>query len=62
MSYTTSNSKYFIEHDNFFKYIKEYLKEESTHRYYKVYTDNDNAKSNFLSSDSESDSDDFEYY
>lgn len=66
MNYTNDymTKSYYVEHDNFFKYIREYLQEESSHMYYKEHVDdndNDSDSDSDISSDHDSD-EDFEFY
>tara|TARA_Y100000389_G_scaffold168600_1_gene174356 strand:+ start:306 stop:512 length:207 start_codon:yes stop_codon:yes gene_type:complete len=36
---------YYVEHDDFFKYIREYLQEESSHMYYIKHVDDSDISS-----------------
>jgi hypothetical protein len=59
---TSTSTTYYIEHDDFFKYIKEFLKEESSHTYYKKYITKDNTIRLSSESDPESDPESDEFY
>lgn len=64
MNYTNdyTTKSYYVEHDDFFKYIREYLQEESSHMYYKEYVhDNDNNSDSDISSEHDSE-EDYEFY
>ena len=62
--------KYIVEHDNFFKYIKEYIQEESSHKHHRKYKCQKkmliNIKIPSIESDDNSvhssDSEDYQYY
>ena len=54
---------YYVEQDDFFKYIREYLQEESSHMYYKQYIDdNDSDMSSEHTNEEDEYYDDYEYY
>ena len=54
---------YYVEHDDFFKYIREYLQEESSHMYYiKHVDDSDSDISSQHDSDEDYNSNHYEFY
>nr|QOI90309.1 hypothetical protein HWQ62_00172 [Pyramimonas orientalis virus] len=59
-----SQLPYYVEQDDFFNYVKEYLKEESTHTYYKQFYDKDDyyPTPSTTDNDTDSDNDGFEFY
>ena len=52
---------YYVEQDDFFKYVREYLQEESSHMYYKQYID-DNDSDVFSDEEDGYYYDDYEFY
>ena len=59
---TSSTPNYYIEHDDFFKYIREFLREESSHIYCREYINNYDIFELSSGSDSDSESNSNEYY
>ncbi len=55
--YTTMS--FYVEHDDFFKYIREYLQEESSHMYYKEHVDDDKKD---MSSEKNCEVEHYEFY